>query len=317
MRSEFDFIQNIKKKFGLDRIGDDCAVIPKDNETDLLVTADMLAEGIDFQLDWTSPEFLGHKALAVSLSDIAAMGGEARWALVSIGVPERLWEGDFLDRFYEGWHALAKETGVEMVGGDVSRSPGGLVIDSIVGGEVVKGAAVLRSGAQVGDAVYVTGWLGGARGGLEILEKRSDPSMDVSDTAGLIKRQQSPIPQLRKGLSLRGTGFVHAMIDVSDGFLSDLEHICEASLVGARISAAAIPVHYALKNVFDESTSFEYALNGGEDFELIFTADPEKIFAPKWDEISCVGEITSNTGKIELIRDGRTEIIEPKGYRHF
>ena len=136
MRSEFAFIQSIKKKFRLEYLGDDCAVLPKDDDTDLLVTADMLAEGVDFQLDWTPPEFLGHKALAVSLSDVAAMGGEATWALISIAVPSELWEGDFLERFYAGWHELAHEINVEMIGGDVSRSPSGLFIDSIVGGEV-------------------------------------------------------------------------------------------------------------------------------------------------------------------------------------
>src|SRR5213083_2454141 len=118
MRTEFEFIRNIKDKYGLSRIGDDCAVLTQSPGKDLLVTADLLVEDVDFRLEWTTPEFLGHKALAVSLSDIAAMGGTPKWALLSIGVPETLWKTDFLDRFYEGWYGLARKCGVELVGGD-------------------------------------------------------------------------------------------------------------------------------------------------------------------------------------------------------
>jgi len=122
-RSEFEFIQNIKTKFSLTKIGDDCAILPKDDKTDLLVTADLLVEDIDFRLEWTTPELLGHKALAVSLSDIAAMGGDPRWSMLSIGIPERLWNSDFVDRFYDGWFELARKFDVDLVGGDVSRTP--------------------------------------------------------------------------------------------------------------------------------------------------------------------------------------------------
>src|SRR5438874_6172297 len=153
MVTELQFIENIRAKYNLDKIEDDCAVLPKDAETDLLVTADMLVEDVDFKLEWGAPEFLGHKALAVSLSDIAAMGGKPNWAMLSLGVPETIWNTDFIDRFYEGWHALAGEMGVELVGGDVSRSPEKLVIDSVVGGVVAKGKAILRSGARPGDGI--------------------------------------------------------------------------------------------------------------------------------------------------------------------
>jgi thiamine-monophosphate kinase len=317
MRSEFDFIHHIKDKYALKYIGDDCAVLPKDDKSDMVITADMLVEDIDFRLDWATPALLGYKALAVSLSDIAAMGANPKWAMLSIGVPERLWKDSFLDGFYTGWHELARQFGVELVGGDVSRSANKFIVDSVVGGEVPQGKAVLRSGAKVGDALYVTGWLGGARGGLEILEKPDSSRSDDSRAAILIKRQLEPTPLLKKAQSLRATGSIHAMIDTSDGFLSDLKHICNASSVGARFFAERIPVDYCLKDFFDESTAFEFAMNGGEDFELIFAANQERIYAPKWDEISCVGEITPKAGVIELVRDDRSEIIEPKGYRHF
>src|SRR5207247_10573883 len=138
---------------------------------DLLVTADMLVEEIDFRLELTRPEALGHKALAVSLSDIAAMGGRPVWSMLTIGIPERLWKTDFVKGFYEGWNSLAAKFDVELIGGDISRSPDKFVVDSIVGGETPKGSAVLRSGAKAGDGIFVSGKLGGAAGGLILLEK--------------------------------------------------------------------------------------------------------------------------------------------------
>src|SRR5436190_24200206 len=120
--SEFEFIDRLRSKYDISRVGDDCAVLPKDADTDLLLTADLLVEDIDFRLSWTTPEFLGHKALAASLSDIAAMGGKPVWAMVSLGIPQALWKKGFPDAFYEGWHALAKRVHVELVGGDISRT---------------------------------------------------------------------------------------------------------------------------------------------------------------------------------------------------
>src|SRR5205807_6733690 len=159
MVSELQFIENLRTRYALGKVGDDCAVLPKDTETDLLVTVDMLVEDIDFQIEWGMPGLLGHKALAVSLSDIAAMGGKAAWAMLSLGVPAKLWNTDFMDKFYKGWSALAGEFDVELVGGDVSRSPEKLVIDSMAGGEVAKGRAIMRSGARLGDSIFVTGTL--------------------------------------------------------------------------------------------------------------------------------------------------------------
>ena len=166
MESEFEFINYIKKSYGLNAIGDDCAVLPKDGKTDMVITADMLVEDVDFRLKWTTPEFLGHKALAVSLSDIAAMGAVPKWAMLTLAVPESLWRTDFVKQLYDGWTALANQYEVEVIGGDISRSPDRFVIDSIACGEVEKRQAILRSGAKVGDAIFVSGCLGGASGGL-------------------------------------------------------------------------------------------------------------------------------------------------------
>ncbi len=317
MRSEFEFIQNIKKKYALDFIGDDCAVLPKDDKTDQLITSDLLVEDIDFRLEWTTPEFLGHKALAVSLSDIAAMGGEPKFAMLSIGVSEKLWKTDFLDRFYEGWHKLADEHNVELVGGDVSRSDEKLVIDSIVCGEVAHQRAFLRSGARAGDAIFVTGYLGGAAAGLRLLENGQKWTENSPETIRhLVLRQLQPLPQLQTAKLLQELRLPNAMIDVSDALSSDLHHIIAASGVGAKLYADKIPVDPAIVGEISDK-AFELALHGGEDFELLFTCDHEKISTALDLGFHHIGDVTADVGVVELIRDNNSSLLEPKGYRHF
>jgi len=310
MKSEFDFIQNIKKKYSLEKVGDDCAVLPKDDKTDMVITADMLVEDIDFRLYWTTPEFLGHKALAVSLSDIAAMGAEPKWAMLSLGVPEKLWNEGFADKFYAGWHSIASKFRVDLIGGDISRSPDRFIVDSVVSGTVPKGKAILRSGAKAGDALFVSGPLGGAAGGLQMLEQNLGEASCI-----LIESQLRPTPRVTLGKILREGGVASSAIDISDGLSSDLLHICSASNVGARIET--IPINKTLFEYFESDKSIQFALHGGEDFELLFTVPPEKNSSLENLPVTRIGEITSNTGVIELVRDGKTEILQPKGYRHF
>ncbi len=316
MRSEIEFIQHIKKKYGLHHIGDDCAVLPKDDKTDMVITADMLAEDIDFRLDWTTPEFLGHKALAVSLSDVAAMGAIPTWAMLSIGVPEKLWKSEFLDEFYDGWHKLAAEFGVELIGGDFSRTPDKLVIDSIVSGTVPKGKAILRSGAKPGDGIYVTGELGGAAAGLNLLfdGARYSENMSVAKRY-LLKKQLAPTPKDGKDLQYSE---ITSMIDISDGLSSDLSHLCLASGVGARIDKRSVLIDAHLDSL-DLSTDkkLDLALNGGEDFELLFTVDEKKISPEFLTEFHRIGEVNANAGIIELTDEDKITILEPKGYQHF
>jgi len=323
MPSEFQFIENLKKKYSLSKIGDDCAVLPKDSKTDLVITTDLLVEDIDFRLDWSKPEFIGHKALAVSLSDVAAMGAKPVWSMVSIGIPERIWKTDFVDKFYEGYWRLAKKFFVEIVGGDVSRTPDKIVIDSIAAGEVKKGKAILRSGAKVGDLIYVTDELGGAAAGLFILKNgiRYDDSAKIWQKNLLLKQLQ-PLPKTHTAIDLANKNLPTAMIDLSDGLSSDLAHICKASKVGAIIYADKIPFHGNLKAIaqtFDEKLN--YALNGGEDFELVFTANPKKKFPHKKAHekrgLTHIGEITANAEIIELITNEKSQILTPKGFRHF
>lgn len=319
MRSEFDFINNIKSRYNLSKIGDDCAVLPKDETTDLLITSDMLVEDIDFRLEWTTPDFLGHKALAVSLSDIAAMGGKPTFAMLSIGIPDSLWKTEFLECFYSGWSSLASQYGVELVGGDISRTEGKLVIDSTVLGQVARGGSRLRSKAAVGDAIFVTGYLGGAAAGLKLLESGFRYTDIIAPPVRhLLFRQLEPIPNIDTSILLQTHGLVNGMIDISDGLSSDVFHIVNASGVGCRLVADNIPVDPAIAPVFDDSgEAFDLALNGGEDFELLLTVNKENFSAVQDLGFHHIGEVTVNAGVVELIVDGKPTILEPKGYRHF
>lgn len=309
MFSEFEFIERIGRKYSLKKIGDDCAVLPKDVKTDLVITTDLLIEEIDFRMKWTTPEFLGHKALAVSLSDIAAMGAKPVWAMLSIGIPAKIWKTDFVEKFYDGWFGLANKFVVELVGGDVSRTPEHIVIDSIVAGDVRKGKAVLRSGAKPGDLIFVTGELGGAAAGLKLLE--DGERYEKSKYKNLLLRQLAPNPQTELGRIIGEGNLATSMIDLSDGLSSDLAHLCRASRVGAKIFAGKIPL----------AGELFFALNGGEDFELLFTASSKKYFQIEKElknhRISPIGKITANAETIELIADEKSEILQPKGFRHF
>lgn len=344
MKSEFDLIEKIRRralpsviKTG---IGDDCAVIPKDSKTDLVITVDLLVEDIDFRLAWTIPEFLGHKALAVSLSDVAAMGAKPFWAMLSIGIPEKIWRTDFVEKFYDGWFSLAKKFGVELIGGDVSKTPDKIVIDSIVSGEIKKNRAVLRSTAKPGDLIFVTGELGGAATGLKLLESGEKYKKSVKNLSSkLILRQLKPHPQIEIGLALAEKNLATAMIDLSDGLSGDLAHLCRESRVGAQIIADKIPIDENLiknsmqscsvtKSENKDFSSFPFlpsvfacAMTGGEDFELLFTVDPKKKFQVekllKNHQISLIGKTTPNAGKIELISNSETNILQPESFRHF
>ena len=319
MQTEFEFIDKIRNRYSLDKLGDDCAVLPKDSKMDQVVTADLLVEDIDFHLEWTNPEFLGHKSLAVSLSDVAAMGARPVWSMLSIGIPENVWNTDFIDRFYEGWFTLAGEFAVELVGGDVSRAPDKIVIDSVVGGKLAKGKAILRSTAKAGDAICVSGSLGGASGGLKLLDTgfRFNDAPSGGSEQNLISRQLQPRPQLRLANILQSLSIVNSMIDLSDGLSSDLNHLCTASGLGARIYSEKIPVDENLASFFSPDERLDLALNGGEDFELLFTVNEKHFPLPESVEVTVIGEMTADAGLIELVRNAKTQILDSKGFRHF
>jgi thiamine-monophosphate kinase len=343
--NEFDFIKKMKERAlasGASSdlvcgIGDDAAVFKLAAGAHLVISTDLLIEDIDFRHESTLPNLLGHKALAVSLSDIAAMGARPRWAMLSLGLQQRVWNSDFADRFYDGFFQLADAYGVKLIGGDVSRTPDKTVIDSIVIGECGSGQAVLRSGAQPGDQIYVTGFLGDAAAGLRLLERgarlhaeeesrESSPNDQTSERHPidrLLLRQLKPDPRVGWGMLLGDKQLATAMIDLSDGLSSDLNHLCSESNVGALIDAARIPIDPLVRDVCGRRAldPLMLALHGGEDFELLFTVSPKNVanLPTRVDgiAISQIGEITSAGGKVRVIEKDRVWDLQAGGFDHF
>jgi thiamine-monophosphate kinase len=344
--NEFDFIERLRGQANsrkhstriLTGIGDDAAIISESAGRDLIVTADLLIEGVDFHRQATPAGLLGHKALAVSLSDIAAMGARPFWSFLAIGMSLEEWNTNFKDEFYEGFFALADHFGVTLAGGDISETKSGIVIDSIVLGEVNSGAAVKRSGARPGDQIYVTENLGGAAAGLKLIElgARIEPgsvpgavatgSNERSDDEAiqtLLLRQMRPQPRVGWGIVLGEQQLASAMIDLSDGLSSDLRHLCTESNVGAVIDAAAIPLNEDVRQLCGRRAldPLALALHGGEDFELLFTVNPENVSRlPKKVDgvaISRIGEITDQTGSVQVTEQSRIWDLRPGGFEHF
>jgi thiamine-monophosphate kinase len=348
-RSEFSFINRIRQRAYRNEkklrqsphasrpapsslllgIGDDAAVIRQRRGRDTVITADLLVEDVDFRRAAIPARLLGHKALAVSLSDIAAMGARPLWAMLSLGVPREVWRTSFVDRFYEGFFALADHYRVALIGGDVSRTPERIAIDSILLGETQRGRAVLRSGARPGDHIFVTGSLGGAAAGLKLLERgarlteqalRLRTSRAVEE---LLLRQLRPMPRVEWGEALGRERLATAMIDLSDGLSSDLAHLCEESRVGACLQAARIPVDPFAARVCARLAldPLMLALHGGEDFELLFTVSPRDLRrlprSIKGVPAVYIGDVTSDTGRITLPAGSHERKLEPQGFQHF
>jgi len=299
--NEFELIARLTKNLPTNDgvvigTGDDCAVLECGApDQQLLFKTDAVVEGIHFTKE-TPAEKVGHKALARCLSDIAAMAGTPAAALITLGLP----------RDYEAMNALAKAHGVAIVGGETTTSPERMFISIALTGFVPKGKAVLRSGAKVGDAIFVTGELGGSLAG----------------------RHLDFEPRLAEARWLASHFKIHAMIDLSDGLAGDLRHVLEASHVGADLLSRAIPVAHAAKLAAREKTSAKpallAALTDGEDFELLFTVasqsavrllDAWKAQFPKL-KLSCIGKITSQSGL--RLRDARgVQTLNTMGYVHF
>lgn len=332
--NEFEFIARVRaqaESHGLSTelargIGDDAAVLKQFSGRDTVITTDLLIEDVDFHRDTAPPRLLGHKALAVSLSDIAAMGARPRWALCSIGVPEEVWESSFLEDFYNGYFSLATRYDVKLIGGDVSRSPEKVVVDSIVLGECDKTSPVLRTGARVGDRIFVTGSLGAAGAGLRLLERGARINKGTKDhewesIESLLLRQLAPEPRVGWGLVLGQERLATSMIDLSDGLSSDLHHLCAESQVGALIQSASLPVDDLVTELCGRRAldPLMLALHGGEDFELLFTVAPTNVarLPRKVDGVSIteIGEVT--TEGIRVAEASRVWDLQPEGWKHF
>lgn len=327
-RSEFEFIDSLRRRFGAG-IGDDAAVFRSAPGNESVVTTDLLVEDIDFRRSTVPALLLGHKALAVSLSDVAAMGARPRWSLISIGVPEEVWQTEFVDQFYEGLAALARHYDVQLIGGDTSRTNEKVVIDSIVLGECGAGRAVRRAGAQPGDQIFVTGSLGGAAAGLRLIERGAhlaEQNLADDDSQKIdhvLLRQLRPEPRVGWGIVLGEERLATSMIDISDGLSSDLNHLCTASGVGALIESSSLPIDHQVVELCGRRAldPLQLALHGGEDFELLFTVNPGDVARlPRrvdGTQITRIGEVTIHADGVRISEGSRIWELNPGGWKHF
>ena len=334
MTSEFSFIQQIRQRASnaapnlVAGIGDDTAIWREHAGRERLITTDLLIEDVHFKLDYTPLACLGHKTLAVSLSDIAAMGGKPEFALLSLGIPKSQISNPAWQNFFDGYFALADQYGVALIGGDTSSSPELLVLDSIVIGSCAPGTALRRSDAQVGDAIYVTGELGASATGLELLLRGERYDEAANDWRQAAIRAHL-LPQPRLALAQRLHGLVHAMMDVSDGLAQDLAHICEESGVDAIIDFDAVPIAESVRlSTTSTDTAFSLAISGGEDYELLLTANPDNEEALMSLAADCefrltrIGEILARrpsqpAPQLFLRTATRVDLLAVKGYDHF
>ena len=327
---EFELIESIRKTLILHKtnrlvlgIGDDAAVWKPRPGHELVVTNDMLIENVDFRVPWVDFRDLGHKALAVNLSDIAAMGALPRVAIVSLGL-----RGDERDRevieFYQGLNGLARQFNTTIAGGDISDSPLGIVISITVMGEASAAGKplLLRSAAKAGDIVAVTGPLGMAAAGLRIYQHNLH---DIDGAPAMRAKFDRPTPRVREGRLLVRCG-VRAAIDISDGLLGDLPKLCAASDVSALIDSTKIPIPSSIRWSFTDW--FDVATRGGEDFELLFTASPavfhrvcrafRRAGIPEPVRIGEMQKAGESGPEIKLRQqNGRVETIEPGAFVHF
>ena len=292
-------------------VGDDAALLRVSDGKELAISTDMLVSGTHFFAD-ADPFLLGHKTLAVNLSDLAAMGAVPRWATLSLSLPSV--DEQWLQRFSEGFFALADDNGVELIGGDTTRGPLNLCVTIM--GEVPRGKALRRDGAKVGDDIWVSGKLGQAALGLANLQGKFKFYGEVRDEC--LKALHQPQPRVSLGLALRG--IANSAIDISDGLLADLGHILERSNVGAEIEIEALPI---VDDGVEKDVAQQCALAGGDDYELCFTAPEsqrdvlmalaEQLKFP----LTRIGHIKSELGCVVRDGEGKAMTIEKGGYDHF
>ena len=326
---ELGLIQHIKEKVGREDadvvagIGDDAAVIKSGGKNLTLLAADMLIENVHFGIGKMSFTQIGHKALAVNLSDIAAMGGTPRHLFVSLAIPKQMSAKTML-AVYDGIKTACRRHNVNILGGDTSASPDRLMINVTVVGESHEEEVLYRSGAQPGDRIYITGTIGDSAAGLKlIMEEASAPEPFAS---ALIEAHNRPSPFLKTGRTVARSRLASAMIDLSDGLASDLWHICESSHVGARLIQSALPLSDELRKMakINGLDPYTLALSGGEDYRLLITVPKKNIdrfqkMIGKSDKcpISCIGEITGDSGIEIILPNGMKDRLDIAGFDHF
>jgi len=320
-KSELEFVSRIrdlarKRPKGLVcGIGDDAAIIESAPHSCWCLTSDLLIEGVHFDLRWDSAQSVGHKALAAGLSDIASMGARPRFALTSIAVPAGR-APVFMTSFYRGFLNLAARHEVVLIGGDTSRANETIFIDVVVVGCIKPGRQILRSGARVGDHVFVSGRVGKAALGLHLLRSKRGSRSRAQKHA--VASHQYPVPRTKIGMWLADSRLATSMIDVSDGLSTDLLHLCDESAVGARIFESSLP----LADRGPSKRMLHFALSGGEDYELLFTVRHRQVPKIKGRiegvPVHEIGRIVPEEEGVSLIRvDGRTQWLSSSGWDHF
>ena len=295
-------------------IGDDCAVLRPTRGHEVLVTTDFIIEGTHFRREWHPAPSVGHRCLTRGLSDIAAMGGEPRAAFLSLAMPSELPQ-DWVDGFLRGLLALARRSKVTMAGGDIAQAPV-IAADIVVLGEAPAGKALLRSGARAGDSIYVTGELGTSAAVLQALRSGQKISPGDANT----RPHFFPEARVEAGRFLRAHKLATAAIDISDGLSTDLAHICQESGVGAVLHEHSIPRTRWSQDGF-HSSALHFALHGGDDYELLFTARPNAKVPPRIGKVSVrrIGEIISDRGRRIFLMDshGQRKELVPAGWQYF
>jgi thiamine-monophosphate kinase len=296
-------------------IGDDAAILECAAGFEVLLTTDFSLEGVHFRREWHPPDSVGHRCLVRGLSDIAAMGGEPTAAFLSLALPADLPQR-WVDRFMSGLLRLARQFNVQLAGGDTAESPAGVLADIVVVGRVPAGRALLRAGARAGDSIYVTGELGRSAWTLSLLRERGPAALGAKTKSRYTAHAPHfyPQPRIAVGRWLRERGLATAAIDVSDGLSTDLGHVCEESGVGALVYEAAIPRPSGLP-----TSSLHYALHGGEDYELLFTAPgsrpvPSMIAGVR---VTRVGEIIRGRDMWLVDSHGQRKALPARGWEHF
>jgi len=313
--AEKEIIQRIRSLAGrgpslITGIGDDCAVLRVPPRHDLLVTTDFTIEGVHFRRHWHSPGLVGRRCLTRGLSDIAAMGGKPQAAFLSLAVASHVPQ-NWVDRFLKGLLDLADEFNLPLGGGDTAQSAAGIQADIVVVGSVPKGMAVLRSGAKPGEHIYVTGELGGGAAALAQLIRMKKK---LKPLPAPYSRFLSPQPRVAAGQTLRQRGLASAMIDLSDGLSTDLEHICQESHVGAEIEANSIPRAHIAPT---QTLPLEFALHGGDDYELLFTSAGKLPSQLAGVRVTRIGRIVRSAGMKLIAADGEPRKLKPGGWEHF
>jgi thiamine-monophosphate kinase len=322
---EFSFIQKIKPSHTFQAgvvvgIGDDAALFRAREHTEQIICMDTMVEHVHFKRTTMSPFQIGYKALGVNISDIAAMGGTPLYYLVSIAIPAD-WDEQEITEIYQGMQELATRFSMDIIGGDTVSTNGGLVITVTVIGEIIKEKHLLRRNAREMDIVFVTGTIGDAAGGLDLLLKNGRDYPYNENEQFLIHKHQMPVPRVKEGNILANYERV-ALNDVSDGLASELHEIAEASDVSIIIEKDKLPLSFPLRRIYQEK-AFQYALFGGEDFELVGTCSPKawenikRDFDQQKIPIQAIGYVKNGPAKVYIQDKGSLEILEKKGYNHF